>query len=160
MTAAHEVFHHVQFDQLPRGAADKHRWWIEASAEWAEDLVYDEINDYHWTIRKWQPNPARSGYGQLQARDYLEYYAASSLVHYLETRYPDFVLATLDPASGLRQEEAWYESFARILNDQYGAQFDEVMDDYFASYFYHWDFDDDAEMKQRYPKLFAEFCSD
>ncbi|MBC8873812.1 MAG: DUF4240 domain-containing protein [Planctomycetes bacterium] len=23
-----------------------------------------------------------------------------------------------------------------------------------------WDFDDDAEMKQRYPKLFAKFCSD
>ena len=23
-----------------------------------------------------------------------------------------------------------------------------------------WDFDDDAEMKQRYPKLFAKFCED
>ena len=42
ITAAHEYFHAVQFG-YDAGAAS---FWLEQSAVWAEEQVYDEINDY------------------------------------------------------------------------------------------------------------------
>ena len=54
VTAAHEFFHAVQFgyDALefdfddPLDAFTYKPWWLEASATWMEDVVYDDINDY------------------------------------------------------------------------------------------------------------------
>ena len=54
VTAAHEFFHAIQFaydvfeyegfdDLNPNN--DK-PWWMEASAVWMEDVVYDDVNDY------------------------------------------------------------------------------------------------------------------
>ncbi len=54
VTAAHEFFHAIQFgyDALefdfddPGIPATYKPWWLEASATWMEDQVYDDINDY------------------------------------------------------------------------------------------------------------------
>lgn len=42
VTAAHEFFHAVQYSYDFWEAS----WWMEASATWMEDEVYDDLNDY------------------------------------------------------------------------------------------------------------------
>jgi len=54
VTAAHEFFHAVQFayDALEYDFGNVNDpnsyrpWWLEASATWMEDIVYDNVNDY------------------------------------------------------------------------------------------------------------------
>ena len=54
VTTAHEFFHAVQFgyDALefdfddPNQPQSYRPWWMEASATWMEDIIYDDINDY------------------------------------------------------------------------------------------------------------------
>ena len=41
MTAAHEFFHAVQFAY---DAADD-QWFMESTATWMEDEIYDDVND-------------------------------------------------------------------------------------------------------------------
>ncbi len=49
-TAAHELFHAVQFVYYGAGRLLQidfpDDWWLEASATWVEDEVFDEVNDY------------------------------------------------------------------------------------------------------------------
>lgn len=55
VTAAHELFHTIQFqiteDILLNG------WWMEASATWMEDRIYPEVKDYINYIDYWFKNP-------------------------------------------------------------------------------------------------------
>jgi len=54
ITAAHEFFHAIQFsydalefDYDDVGNSSTYKpWWMEASAVWAEEIVYDDLNDY------------------------------------------------------------------------------------------------------------------
>jgi hypothetical protein len=54
VTAAHEFFHAIQFGydayefdfDDPNDNSTYKPWWLEASATWMEDNVYDDINDY------------------------------------------------------------------------------------------------------------------
>jgi hypothetical protein len=54
VTAAHEFFHAIQFgydalefDFDDAGNPDTYKpWWLEASAVWVEEIVYDDLNDY------------------------------------------------------------------------------------------------------------------
>jgi hypothetical protein len=54
VTAAHEFFHAIQFGydafeydfDDPDDWMTYKPWWLEASAVWMEDVVYDDINDY------------------------------------------------------------------------------------------------------------------
>jgi hypothetical protein len=54
VTAAHEFFHAIQFayDVFEYQGYDDSNpgndkpWWMEASAVWMEDVVYDDVNDY------------------------------------------------------------------------------------------------------------------
>ncbi|UCC78235.1 MAG: T9SS type A sorting domain-containing protein [Candidatus Zixiibacteriota bacterium] len=54
VTAAHELFHAIQFrydalefDYEDVGDPSTYKpWWMEASAVWMEEVVYDELNDY------------------------------------------------------------------------------------------------------------------
>ena len=54
VTAAHGFFHAVQFGydvfeydfEDPNDPYTYKPWWMEASAVWMEDIIYDEINDY------------------------------------------------------------------------------------------------------------------
>jgi len=44
VTAAHEFFHVVQWQFKPWQEEDI--WWLENTAVWVEDEIYDEVNDY------------------------------------------------------------------------------------------------------------------
>ena len=58
-TAAHEFFHAIQFSYPTIDiwySPDDH-WWIEATATWMEEVVYDDANHYYSEVGKWLRNP-------------------------------------------------------------------------------------------------------
>ena len=66
MTQAHEFMHALQFNINVYQSG----WLMESHATWAEDAVYDGINDWHWYINRFfaapelpdlQPLPVRLG---------------------------------------------------------------------------------------------------
>lgn len=46
VTTAHEFFHQIQFEYLNELSRKGEVWWIESSATFIEDEVFDEVNDY------------------------------------------------------------------------------------------------------------------
>lgn len=52
VTCAHEYFHSIHFGLDPyEGALVKEgRYWLEMSAVWMEEEIYDEINDYYYYL--------------------------------------------------------------------------------------------------------------
>lgn len=145
-TAAHELFHYWQFSRLWLKTGDKHRWWMEATAAWAMDEAFPDLNLYAQEIRNHLSSPPKSGFVDLPSRKVSEYYAAASLAKYLENRSPGFVMATFDPDAGLSYVDSWATTFGALLKERTGASFTDVFTDYLASYFFHWDFDPDVPL--------------
>ena len=56
VTAVHEFFHSIQFGYN----CNEELWFMEASAVWSEDELYDEINDLYRYIPSWFSNPQKS----------------------------------------------------------------------------------------------------
>ena len=125
---------------------------MEATARWVENQVFEELDLYVLDIEDKAPNPPLKGFGGVNDRSE-ERYATSSLAIYLESRFPGFIGSTFDSESGLRIDEPWWVTFERILEGQYGADFQEVMSEYLATYFYLWDFATDIpEIELWFPK--------
>lgn len=63
IAAAHEFFHAIQFSYPSIdewwSSPDNH-WWIEATATWMEEMVYDDINHYYARVRLWLQSPELS----------------------------------------------------------------------------------------------------
>ena len=53
VTQAHEFMHAIQFNINVYQSG----WLFESHATWAEDAVYDGINDWHWYINRFLINP-------------------------------------------------------------------------------------------------------
>src|SRR3712207_2390399 len=53
VTQAHEFMHALQFNINVYQSG----WLMESHATWAEDAVYDGINDWHWYIRSFLATP-------------------------------------------------------------------------------------------------------
>ncbi|MFQ6616683.1 MAG: MXAN_6640 family putative metalloprotease [Fidelibacterota bacterium] len=53
VTAAHEFFHSVQFGYDGWEAI----WMLEATATWAEDEVFDDVNDNYQYLKQWLQQP-------------------------------------------------------------------------------------------------------
>jgi hypothetical protein len=72
VTQAHEFMHAVQFNINVYQSG----WLMESHATWAEDAVYDEVNDWHWYIRSFLATPDypifnRYAYGSAFFMNYL-----------------------------------------------------------------------------------------
>lgn len=59
--AAHEFFHAVQFAYRAYSSDFTH-WWFESSAGWAEEMVFDDINDVYYKLDYYLPNLHKSLY--------------------------------------------------------------------------------------------------
>jgi hypothetical protein len=71
-TQAHEFMHALQFAINVYGSG----WLMESHATWAEDAVYDGINDWHWYINRFLATPelpifSRYLYGAAYYQNYL-----------------------------------------------------------------------------------------
>ena len=56
VTAVHEFFHAIQFDYNCH-AFDQSLWFMESTAVWSEDELYDDINDLYRYMPSWFSNP-------------------------------------------------------------------------------------------------------
>jgi hypothetical protein len=54
VTQAHEFMHALQFNMNVYQSG----WLMESHATWAEDAVYDDINDWHWYINRFFAAPS------------------------------------------------------------------------------------------------------
>jgi len=59
--SAHEFFHAIQF-AYRAFSADFTAWWYESGARWAEEKVFDDVNDVYYDIRYYLNSPHRSLY--------------------------------------------------------------------------------------------------
>lgn len=59
VTAAHEFFHAIQFSYptIDNWFSRQNHWWIEATATWMEEAVYDDVNAYYPRVRRWLKAP-------------------------------------------------------------------------------------------------------
>lgn len=59
ITAAHEFFHAIQFSYptIDDWFSRENHWWIEATATWMEEAVYDDVNAYYPRVRSWLKAP-------------------------------------------------------------------------------------------------------
>jgi len=76
VTQAHEFMHALQFNINVYGSG----WLMESHATWAEDAVYDGINDWHWYINTFLATPEFPIFSR-----YL--YGAAYFQNYLSERY-------------------------------------------------------------------------
>jgi len=76
VTQAHEFMHAIQFAINVYGSG----WLMESHATWAEDAVYDGINDWHWYINSFLATPEFPIFDR-----YL--YGAAYFQNYLSERY-------------------------------------------------------------------------
>ena len=59
VTAVHEFFHAIQFD-YNCNAFEQSPWFMEATAVWSEDELFDSINDHYRYIASWFSKPNTS----------------------------------------------------------------------------------------------------
>ncbi len=81
VTAAHEYFHAVQFGY----DVSEDGWIMEATATWAEDEVYDGVND---NVQYLSGGPMRLPHESLDQFTGLFHYGTWSFIRYLTERFP------------------------------------------------------------------------
>ncbi|MDB4897805.1 MAG: hypothetical protein JWN15_4067 [Firmicutes bacterium] len=60
VTAAHEFFHQVQYATLSGPSRAGESWWLESTATFMEDEVFDYVNDYYNYLPTFYSNTNRS----------------------------------------------------------------------------------------------------
>ncbi len=88
VTAAHEFFHAVEFAYRLHAADTNPWWWFEACAGWAEDVVFDDINENYLSLSEYLPDLHRS----LYATDGLFGYGAWLFPQYLSESIGPFII--------------------------------------------------------------------
>lgn len=90
VTAAHEYHHAIQFGYFANGPS----WFLESTATWAEDEVYDSINDNWLYMTKWFKYPyvsldtdRNTGYPSPDSNDKLHVYGTWIFERYLSEKY-------------------------------------------------------------------------
>jgi hypothetical protein len=84
VTAAHEFNHVLQY----RYDAFQDDWMFEATATWAEEKVYDEVDDYLQYLDPWADLPEQPlTTARHQAQSTLKQYGSAIWNHWLETRF-------------------------------------------------------------------------
>ena len=146
--AAHEFFHLWQYAHLNYFTKEKHDWWLEATARWAEEYVFPDLDLYIDDVQQYALSLPILGFKEIASRKQ-ERYAAASLAFYLESYSPGFIARTFDSESGLNfRSEPWYTTFGRLL----GGDFSDEFNDYVVTYFYRWRFDSKVpDIKEWFP---------
>jgi hypothetical protein len=115
VSTAHEFFHATQF-AYRAFSSDLVPWWFECTACWAEEMVFDDINDVYFRLQYYLPHLHRS----LYQTDSPFIYGAWLLPEYLSEKIGPWVIkgcwekfASVEPAI-----EAIVSSF-----DEFGLDF-------------------------------------
>ena len=125
VTAAHEFFHAIQFGY----DTFEDIWFMEGSAAWIEDEVFDEVNDNRQYLRLSQfKNPFRP----IDHRRGLAVYGGWGFLRYLSDRFDPAVIKTAwQRADGSRNAPNDYSLQAlRRAVQRDGASFTDVLGDF------------------------------
>ncbi len=91
VTAAHEFFHAIQYSLDAYEVAGGRYWWQEVTAVWMEDVVFNEVNDYlfslHWFFD--YPDLSLESYtvSPSDPARYMHPYASTVWARFLQERY-------------------------------------------------------------------------
>lgn len=137
ITAAHEFFHAIQFGYLSVDSwfNTENTWWIEATATWMEEVVYDDINNYYQKVRSWLKKPWLSlKYSDNQYEDH-EYGDVLFIIFLTELYLKDsYLLRSQDFVRHAWEEElAGLDAIDKVLREIYGKPgFDEAFKEFVA----------------------------
>ncbi|MFQ5868374.1 MAG: MXAN_6640 family putative metalloprotease [Candidatus Zixiibacteriota bacterium] len=134
VTVAHEFFHSIQlgydaYEPFLPDMSDYNVWWLEATAVWMEDVVFDEVNDYinylsYFFRYPWLSLTAHDPTWQDWVRVY-HMYASCVWPIYLSERFG------AGPINTDIIREIW-EGCAQTLYDNLLSATNEVLDQYYS----------------------------
>ncbi len=127
VTAVHEFFHLIQFGyncySLRLGSGDI--WFMEATAVWSEDELYNGINDHYRYMSSWFSSPTKSIYDQEQ--NYM--YGTFIFVQYIDEHLggPEAIKNSWENSRTLASpiNDVSVESIDNALN-QYNSTFEDA----------------------------------
>lgn len=122
VSAAHEYFHAVQFAYRAY-STDVTPWWFESCAAWAEEMVFDDVNDVYYDLPDYLP--------QL----HLSLYQTEGLFMYGAWLFPQFLSEKIGPWIIRRCWEK-FASFSFAM-EAIGMAFDEFELDFNDEYCHH-----------------------
>ncbi len=61
-SVAHEFFHAIEFAYRAYSSSEHNYWWFEACANWAEERVFDDLNDVYYSLPGYLSKPFLSLY--------------------------------------------------------------------------------------------------
>ncbi|MDZ7815003.1 MAG: MXAN_6640 family putative metalloprotease [Planctomycetota bacterium] len=125
-TLAHEFFHAIQYGYDPA----ERSWWKETTAVWAQDEIFDDINDYLLLV----PYPHSAPHKPLDTADGRTEYGNVVWAKFLEERFPgtDMVRAIWEYQAQNRNTaipENTMEGIAAVLAQQ-GYNVDDALGEY------------------------------
>lgn len=90
VTAAHELHHAIQLGSY--GYREYDRYFFEITSTWAEDLLFDEINDYYQYIKTYQGSPR----GHFATPD-ISFITTDGLIEYSRAIWGKFIQEKFSP---------------------------------------------------------------
>lgn len=136
VTAAHEYNHVLQY------AYDTFQdtWMFESTATWAEEKVFDAVNDYLFYLQPWAGLPGApltsSGDGVAPSGDDLKMYGSAVWNHWLESKYGASVVRqawVLSQAASVAGGGFAPAAYDRAIREQGGPGFTAELEDFTAS---------------------------
>ena len=128
ITAAHEFFHAIQFSYPSDWFSHENRWWIESTATWMEEIVYDDVNSYYTRVRSWLRNPSLSL--KYSGNNYSDHeYGDVLFIIFLTDVYlkdKEFVKYVWESA------ESGINTINNVLVDKYNSDFDSAFREFVA----------------------------
>jgi len=132
VTAAHEFMHaiHYSLDVYEAAGTPRRYWWQEVSSVWMEDVVFDEVNDYLFSIRYFfnYPDLSLESYTQNTSDParYMHPYASTIWARFLHEKYDRDIIRQIWQRCG---EVVGYNVLSatdQILDEHYGSSFEEA----------------------------------
>jgi hypothetical protein len=139
VTLAHELFHVMQFTYV--NYVSGNQWWMEATATSMEDVMYDDINDYHQYLEPYEPwgvliyeDPS---FALDNASEPGHMYGAAVFPHYLRSRWGDWALRGIQYTFEVQAEAGLTTAvIVGALESHFGSSIQSLLADFWLwSYF-------------------------
>jgi hypothetical protein len=96
-SVAHEFFHAIEFAYRAYSSSEHTYWWFESCANWAEERVFDDLNDVYYSLAGYLSRPYLSLYDTPGSF----IYGAWLWPEYLDERFgPEFLISCWEKFAG------------------------------------------------------------
>jgi len=130
VTAAHEFMHALHYSLDVDEEAGGRYWWQEVTAVWMEDVVFDEVDDYLFSIRYFfdYPDLSLESYTTNSADParYMHPYASTIWARFLQEKYDIDIIRQIWNRCAEVIDYNVLPATDQILNSNYGSSFEEA----------------------------------